>query len=186
MPDYLCYPKPVTLKDGKRVLVRLLNQGDHEGFLELVQEASEGDLCFLKQDFTDPQVIHRWLDDVRQRRVLPLAAVDLHGHRLVASANLHLGRDFLRHVGEIRLFISAPFRGLGLGSLLLQELLDLALDEDLQWLQAKVMTAHHQVIQLFRAHGFAVQTSLKDYFLRPDGVRHDVVLMMRQVLAGAA
>jgi len=184
MTDYLYYPKPFTLKEGNLLLMRFFNQGDREGLIELFQEASEGDLCFLKQDFQTPQGIDRWLDELRYRQVLPLVVVDLQGHRLVASANLHLGRGGLRHVGEIHLFISKPFRGLGLGSLLLKALLDLALDEDLQWLQVKVIAEHQEIIHLFRAHSFAVQTSLKEYFLRQDGVRHDVLLMLRPVLAG--
>jgi L-amino acid N-acyltransferase YncA len=185
VPDHLSYPRLATLPLGPRFLLRFLNQGDGEFFVRLAQESSEGDLCFLKQDFHDPKVVNRWFENLRQRRVLSLAAVDLQGHRFAACANLHLGRDSARHVGEVRLFVSQPFRGLGLGSLLLQELLDLALDEDLQWLQAEVLAARPAALDFFQAHGFAVNSMLKDNFLDRDGVAHDVALLRRPVTGKA-
>jgi L-amino acid N-acyltransferase YncA len=182
MSDYFIYPRIVPFKKGKRLLLRFLNQGDGEDIIRLFREAWEDELCLLKDDFRDPKVVQHWLEELRCRRVLALAAVDLQGHRLAASANLHLGRDSARHVGEIRLFVSPPFRGLGLGSLLIKELLDLALDEDLKWLQVEVIAEQHQALHFFRDHGFAVQARLKDYFLRRDGVTHDVALLRRPVL----
>ena len=182
MFSHVFYHRSVTLDNGRVVLVRFLNPGDLEEFSDLVRESSEGELCFLKQDFQDPKVVDRWLEDFRQRRIMSLVTVDLQAHRFIASANLHLGRDSARHVGEIRIFVAEPYRGLGLGSMLLKESLDLALDEDLQWLQAEVVASHRAAVNFFQAHGFAVKAVLKDYFLRQDEVAQDAVLLMRPVL----
>lgn len=189
VPDYLIYPRVVSFKKGTRLLLRSLNRVDVEEMVHLFQEALEDDLCWWREDFRDPRVVQRWLEALQQRRILALAAVDLKSHRFAAGANLRLGRDAARHIGEIRLFVSAPFRGLGLGSLLLQDLLELALDEDLKWLQTEVIAEHQAAVKFFQDHGFAVNTVLKDYFLRQDGVTHDVVLMLhpvRQEPAGTA
>jgi GNAT superfamily N-acetyltransferase len=185
MPNCLqspIYPRVVSFKKGKRLLLRFLNLVDLEEIVKLFLEALEDDLCWLKEDFRDPRVGHRWLEELRQRRVLALAAVDLQEHRFAAGGHLRLGRDSARHVGEIRLFVSAPFRGLGLGSLLLRELRELALDEDLKWLQTEVVARHREAVNFFQAHGFEVNAVLKDYFLRHNGETHDVALMLHPVM----
>jgi L-amino acid N-acyltransferase YncA len=69
-----------------------------------------------------------------------------------------------------------------MGSLMLEELINLALMENLQWLKAEIIADHKKVIKAFRAQGFEPKALLDDYFLRLDGVTHDVVLMMRPVV----
>jgi L-amino acid N-acyltransferase YncA len=111
-----------------------------------------------------------------------LVAVDLDGNRLIADATLHRGKHAAKHIGEVRIFVSRPFRNLGLGSLMLDELVNLALKENLQWLKAEIIADHKKVIKAFRAKGFSLQATLDDYFLRKDGITHDVVLMLRSVV----
>jgi len=86
-----------------------------------------------------------------------------------------------RHVGEIRLFVSEPFRGLGLGSALVQGLLDLALDEDLQWLQVEVMAGYIKAVDFFRAYGFEIKALPTDYFIDGNRRAFEVGLMLRPV-----
>jgi len=38
------------------------------------------------------------------------------------------------------------------------------------------------VIKAFRSKGFDLKCTLDDYFIRKDGVTHDVVMMMRPVV----
>lgn len=82
----------------------------------------------------------------------------------------------------MRIFVSRPFRNLGLGSMMLDELINLALKENLQWLKAEIIADHKKVIKSFRYKGFEIRATLDDYFLRKDGVTHDVVLMLRSVV----
>jgi hypothetical protein len=66
--------------------------------------------------------------------------------------------------------------------LMLEEILNLALQENLQWVKAEILADHKKVIKAFRAKGFDQKCTLDDYFIRKDGVTHDVVLMMRPVV----
>ena len=179
MTNYLFYRRFVTLRNGQEVLLRFLNRADQESFIGLLREFPDPDLSIPTRDLKNVPALPGWPDDINYRRLLPLVALDLQAHRFIASANLHLGRDAARQVGEIRLFVSRPFRDLGLDSIMLQELIDFALDEDLEWLQAEVNAAHNRVITLFRANGFEVKADLKDHFRRQDGVTQDAVLLMR-------
>jgi RimJ/RimL family protein N-acetyltransferase len=182
MINYVAYRKFVTLSSGKRVMFRFLNEQDREGLIQLFQEAPDEDTRFLKQDVKNQKLINYWIDHIDYRKVLPLVAVDLEGSRLIADATLHRGKHAAKHIGEIRIFVSRSFRNLGLGSMMLEELISLAHKENLQWLKAEVLADHKKVIKAFRAKGFEIRATLDDYFIRKDGVTHDVVLMLRPVM----
>ncbi len=182
MINYVAYRKFVTLKNGKRVMFRFLNEQDRDGLIQMFQEAPEEDTRFLKQDVKDTKLVNYWIDHINYRKVLPLVAVDLESNRLVADATLHRGKHAAKHVGEIRIFVSRSFRNLGMGSTMLEELINLAMKEGLQWLRAEVIAEHKKVIKAFREKGFETRATLEDYFIRKDGMTHDVVLMMRPVL----
>ncbi len=182
MINYVAYRKFVTLKNGKRVMLRFLNEQDRDGLVQMFQEAPEEDTRFLKQDVKDAKLVNHWLTHINYRKVLPLVAVDLESNRLVADATLHRGKHAAKHLGEIRIFVSRPFRNLGLGSAMLEDLINLAMKEGLLWLKAEIIAEHKKVIKAFREKGFETRATLEDYFIRKDGMTHDVVLMMRPVL----
>jgi len=182
MINYVAYRKFVTLRNGKRVMFRFLNEQDRESLIQLFQEAPEEDTRFLKQDVKDLKMVNYWIDHINYRKVLPLAAVDLEDNRLIADATLHRGKHAAKHLGEVRIFVSRPYRNLGLGSMMLEELIHLAFQENLLLLKAEVLADHKKVIKAFRAKGFEIKATLEDYFIRKDGVTHDVVLMMRHVM----
>jgi RimJ/RimL family protein N-acetyltransferase len=182
MINYVAYRKFVTLSNGKRVMFRFLSDQDREGLIQLFQEAPDEDTRFLKQDVKDRKLVNSWIDHLDYRKVLPLVAVDLESNRLIADATLHRGKHAAKHIGEVRIFVSRGFRNLGLGSVMLEELIDLAHKENLQLLKAEVLADHKKVIKAFRAKGFEIKATLDDYFIRKDKVTHDVVLMMRPVM----
>jgi len=182
MINYVAFRKFITLQNGKRLMFRFLNEQDREELIRLFQEAPEEDIRFLKQNVRDTKLVNSWVDTLNYRRVLPLLAVDLGDNRLIADATLHRGKHAAKHLAEVRIFVSRPFRNLGLGSLMLDELINLAMKENLQWLKAEIIADHKKVIKAFRSKGFDVRATLEDYFIRKDGVTHDVVLMMRPVL----
>jgi L-amino acid N-acyltransferase YncA len=182
MINYVAYRKFVTVRNGKRVMFRFLNEQDREGLIQLFQEAPDEDTRFLKQDVKDLKLVNYWIDHLNYRRVLPLLAVDLESNRIIADATLHLGRHAAKHIGEVRIFVSRSFRNLGLGSVMLEELIALAKQENLQWLKAEITADHKKVIKAFRAKGFEQKAILDDYFIRKDGVTHDVILMTRPVV----
>jgi RimJ/RimL family protein N-acetyltransferase len=182
MINYVAYRKFATLKNGKRVMFRFLNESDREALIQMFQEAPEDDVRFLKQDVKDQRLVNTWVDKLDYRKVLPLVAVDLETNRIIGDATLHRGKHAAKHVGEIRIFVGRGFRNLGLGSLMLEDILNLALQENLQWVKAEILADHKKVVKAFRVKGFDQKCILDDYFIRKDGVTHDVVLMMRPVV----
>jgi L-amino acid N-acyltransferase YncA len=182
MINYVAYRKFVTLQNGKRIMFRFLNNQDREELIRLFQEAPEEDLRFLKQDVKNIKLVNFWVDNINYQKVLPLLAIDLEGNNIIADATLHRGKHAAKHIGEVRIFVSRPFRNLGVGSLMLEEMINLAKKEGLQWLKAEIIADHKKVVKAFRSRGFEIRATLEDYFIRKDGVTHDVVLMLRPVV----
>ncbi len=182
MINYVAYRKFVTLQNGKRLMFRFLNEQDREELIRLFQEAPEEDLRFLKQDVRDAKLVGSWVDHINYQKVLPLLAVNLEGNSIIADATLHRGKHAAKHIGEVRIFVSRPFRNLGVGSLMLEEIINLAKKENLQWLKAEIIADHKKVVKAFRTHGFETRATLEDYFIRKDGVTHDIILMLRSVV----
>ena len=181
MFNYVAYRKFVTLQNGKRVMFRFLNEQDQDDLISLFQEAPEEDLRFLKQDVKDSKLVGSWVERLNYQQVLHLVAVNLEGNRLIADATLHRGKHAAKHIAEVRIFVSRAFRNLGLGSLMLEELINLSNKEGLHWLRAEIIADHKKVVKAFRSKGFEIRATLEDYFIRKDGVTYDVVLMLRPV-----
>jgi ribosomal protein S18 acetylase RimI-like enzyme len=177
--DYACYRKLIFLKNDKRVMLRFLHNGDRQRLITLFQNAPDEDLRFFKHDLKNPELLHFWLDRLDYRRVLPLAAIDLAENRIIAAATLLKGKRGDEHIGEIKIFIAQDFRGLRLGSRMLDELILLAAQEKMCWLKAEVATSQKTIIKALRSKGFQIRATLEDYFIREDGVTLDMVLMMR-------
>lgn len=182
MINYVTYRKFVTLKNGQRVMFRLLNAQDRENLLKLFQDAPDEDIRFLKQDVKDSKLIHYWIDSIDYQKVLPLVAVNMENNVLIADATLHRGKHATKHVGEVRIFVSRPYRNQGLGSIMLDELINLAKLENLQILKAEVLTDHKGVMKAFKSKGFDLKCILDEFFLRKDGMTHDVALLIRPVV----
>lgn len=185
-PDHAYYRKLIYLKNDKRIMVRFLEPRDRQDLITLFQRARDEDLRFFKHDLRNLKLLNHWLDHLDQQRLLPLVAIDLEDKQLIAAVTLLKGKHSAQHIGEIKLFISQAFRGVGLGSRLLDELIHLAIQEKLCWLKAEVVADQKHVIKALRSKGFQIRATLEDFFVRKDGVTHDVVLMMRSVISAPA
>ena len=101
MINYVAYRKFVTLKNGKRVMFRFLNEQDREALIQMFQEAPEEDIRFLKQDVKDQKLVNAWVDTLDYRKVLPLVAVDLERLPALTQALRTLAQTALPQVQEL-------------------------------------------------------------------------------------
>lgn len=183
MINYNAYRKMATLKNGERVLIRSLNGQDREDLIKLFRDAPYEDVEFCKEDLTNPQVVDHWLTCGNSGRILALVAVELKTEQPIAVLTLYRGQQAALNVGEIQnIFVVRSFQGLGLGSLLLDELLDLALQENIHWLKVEVPIEQKYAIKAFFARDFEIRATLEDFFINKKGVSHDVALMMRPLI----
>lgn len=170
------YRNLVTLPDGSRVLLRPLNTGDRDSLVKLFATASEEDRRYLRDDVTNRELVASWVDNLDYSKVFPLAAV-MH-ERVVGDATLHFRKGAHRHQGELRIYLAQEVRRRGLGTRMLQALIDIARTLGLHQLIAEVVTDQGPVIKAFEELGFSRRCTLSDYFMLPDGSTRDVTLMV--------
>ena len=183
MQDIEAYRKFVTLSNGKEVLIRLLNGQDRSGLIKFFQQAPQEDVQFCKQDVKSPMVIDSWMNQENCHKPLTLVALDMPTNRVVASLNLNKGQQAAKNVGDIQqILVARPFQGLGLGSLVLDGLIELAVKENLHWLKVEIVTEMKEIIKAFQSKGFEVKAILDDYFIDSKGTTFDVALMLRSLL----
>ncbi|MDX1763380.1 MAG: GNAT family N-acetyltransferase [bacterium] len=171
--------KLVNLNNGRRVLLRPLLAEDEERLFALFEAASLEDTRFLKDEVKDASTVRRWIENLNYDRVIPLVAYC--DERLVGDVALYRGMKSVRHVGEIRIFLAGDFRGVGLGSQMILEMCEIAKKVGVEHLRAEVILDHVKVIKAFRHLGFELKCTLDDYFMRKDGVTHDVALMVKRL-----
>ncbi|RME49353.1 MAG: GNAT family N-acetyltransferase [Caldilineae bacterium] len=177
MRDQLAtYRNLLTLADGTRVLLRPLLTSDREALVNLFATASEEDRRYLNDDVTNRELVASWAENLDYNRVFPLVAV-VHD-RLVGDATLHFRKGPYRHQGELRIFLAREMRRRGLGTRMLQALMDVARSAGLHQLIANIVTDQGPVIKAFTELGFKQACTLPDAFMLPDGSTRDVAVMV--------
>ncbi|MBM4273163.1 MAG: GNAT family N-acetyltransferase [Deltaproteobacteria bacterium] len=156
------YPKKITLPDGATLTLRPMSRDDQYSLYSFFISLPEEDRRFLRNDVTDRKLIEKWARNLNFNRVLPILAE--YDGKIVANATLHFQTfGWGRHVAEIRVTITPEFQGRKLGSVLLQELANLAAQHQVKKLLARIVTNREVVIRAFKKADFNQVTVLKNY-----------------------
>lgn len=176
------YSKTGKLEDGTQVVLRPLLKEDEKALLEYFQGLPQEDRLCLKEDVTDPKVIENWVYEMNYDNVFPLIAA--HHGRIVGDATLHFNPiGWTRHQGEVRLTTDPRYRVRGLGTLLLQNLIDVATQLGLEQLSAEIPPVLDKAFYLFEKLGFEKVAVLEGFVKDRAGAESDLVLMVKY-LAG--
>lgn len=170
------YRKTKILPGGARLLLRPLRKEDKEAFVDLFARAPREDLEWYRIDAADPDVVAGWVDNLDYRRVFPLVAFV--NDRLIGNATLHFGEHYHRHLAWVRVFLDREYRRQGIGTLMLQSLIEIARRLGLYQLYAEVVTAQSQIISAFGDLGFHQATVLRDYFITSMGETLDMAILV--------
>jgi RimJ/RimL family protein N-acetyltransferase len=170
------YRKMKTLPDGSRLLLRPLQKQDRQALIDLFTRASTEDLKWFRSDVSRPEVVDSWVDNLDYRRVFPLVAYL--GDELIGDATLHFGRHHHIHHAFLRIFLDSAYRRRGIGTIMLQTLIDVSRQVGLKRLYAEVVASQIQVIKAFKDLGFYQEAILEDYFITEDGEMMDVAILV--------
>jgi len=176
------YQKEGVLKDGTRVILRPMVQEDRDRLLEFFRDLEEKDRLFLRSNVLDPAVIDHWVSHIDYQRVFPLLA-EYQG-RIVGDATLHMRKvGWKRHLGNVRLVVAKDFQGKGLGTLLINEIVELAGEFGLEKLVAEIHFQAQAALTVFKHAGFSVKAVFEDLVKDPQGRNSDLVVMVCDVQA---
>jgi L-amino acid N-acyltransferase YncA len=180
----LRYPKELVLKDGNEALIRPLEKEDEPGLRQFYADIPADDLWYMRYDVRDPNVIRKWIDSIGKGTVY--STIALSGIPIVAHASLHMrGFGSTRHVGRLRIVVTQQFRHKRLGTWMLLDLIQLAMDKGLQDVRADfVVDVEDAAIEAAYKLDFFEKAVLKDYVKDPQGNRHDMLIMMKRLHKG--
>ncbi|HUT91944.1 MAG TPA: GNAT family N-acetyltransferase [Thermoguttaceae bacterium] len=174
------YPKEATLRDGRRVVIHPLANGDFDKLYAFFQALPPEDRLFLRNDVTDPAVVQTWVANIDLNRAIPLVAED--GEKIVADGTLHFARHgWSQHVGNVRLVTAATHRQVGLGTIITRELVALAEERGLEKLQTQVIEDNVGSVALFKLLGFKTAGVLKDMVRDREGKKRNLAIMVNDV-----
>jgi L-amino acid N-acyltransferase YncA len=172
------YPKSVSLEDDTPVTLRPLLKLDEAALQEYFGSLPPEDRLCLKEDVTDPKVIENWIYELDYDTVLPLIA--LHNGNIVGDATLHFNPiGWTRHQAEVRLTTSTRFRVRGLGTILVQNLIDLASQMGLEQISIEIPPVLDKAFYLFEKMGFKEVAKLEGFVKDLEGTESDLVLMVK-------
>ncbi len=174
--DLQKFPKSVKLKNGKKATLRLLKSDDEKEFHKLFQGIPEQERMFIKHRVQDIKVIRDWCRNIDYGRNLPLMGV-MDG-KIVGAATLHqrLG-GWKRHIGRVSVLVHPDYRGQGLATKLITEILELARAAGLEKAEAAFIAEQEAAVKMFAMLGFSQLVRLDDYVKDMTAITHDYVLM---------
>lgn len=180
------YPRHLILKDGSEVDLRPLDPAIDEGqLLSFFDRIPSEERWYLADDVSDDDLIRQWARRVDPKRVLPILAVRDDG-TVAATATLHRFSHGARgHIGRIRLVVDAEARNQRLGTYLLLDLIQLAVDIGLRLLVLEfIRGVEDKAIRAARRLDFFEQAVLPDYARDQRGNRYDLVIMVKRIHRG--
>ena len=170
------YPKQVTLKDWTKVTLWPMKREDELRLCEFFCRIPEDDRKLLKEDVADPAVVADWCRRIDYNRVLPILA-EAQGE-IVADATLHRRQfGWLQHVGELRVVVDPEYRRKGLGSLLIEDLMLLAIDSKIERLFVELIADEIAAIKAFERVGFERVAHLPGFARDRNNVPQDLLVL---------
>ncbi len=173
-------PREVELPNGQRLLLRQAEVEDAPALLDYIQ-AIGGESDFLtfgpgefELSLAQEEAALRAYRDADNQLYL-LGWID---DALVGSLAFSAGRrPRVRHSGELSMSVRRPYWGLGIGSLLLDALLEWArATQVVTKINLRVRTDNERAVALYRRQGFQIEGTLRnEIFL--DGTYRDLYWM---------
>lgn len=175
----LIYRQVFTLKDGTRVLVRPLVEQDRQALLDLFLPVGLDEKRYIRHDIHNPMILESWIDELNYDTVLPLVAEV--NNRLIGVASLHFRQGPARHRAEIRIFLAKNYRKRGVGTRMLNGLIELAKRRGIAILEVEIVSDQSHLVKAFHNIGFNTVCTLEDFFMLPDGDCLDVHLLVKHL-----
>lgn len=163
--------KKVKLLDGREVTIRYLKPDDCDRLYEyFCKGINEEDILLFKDNVRDYYVVKSWCENMDFDKVIPIVAEE--GSSIISTGTLHLrGHGWFRYFGKIRVSVCIRCRGIGLGKVMIETLIDLAKDRGLKVVMAEVLSVQKVALKVFKECGFVeackIENIAKDVNMKP-------------------
>lgn len=177
-------PITVKLKNGEEVLIREASIDDAEELIKAAKSylRTSDYLCSYEDEF-DPMIAEEinWIKSHQNANSLLLIAT--RENEILATFNATgFQNRRMRHVAVLGISILEEWRGLGLGSLLFENLIGWAKDNPfLEILVLETFSDNADALKLYKKFGFEIDGVRKNYFKGGKNKYSDNVLMSLNV-----
>jgi GNAT superfamily N-acetyltransferase len=184
MADMKDLKKKGKLKDGTEVLLRPMVKADRKAVGDFFCRLPSSVLQYVRHDVIDQKVLDEWFDHLDYDRVFPLLAIK--DNKVVANASLHrVAYGWRKHLGTVRIVVEPEFHEKGLGTLMINELVDLSMEFGLEKLMVEFPLKSHSALSMFKRVGFSPRAVIEGLMKNRHGENVDVVIMVMDVAAFA-
>ncbi len=147
----------VAIRDGSTVHIRPVTADDEDALRRFFENLDDSSRMFrFFSGGTDLRAAAREIADVDYAQRYGLVAVRGEERELVGQG-IYIGRA--SGEAEIAFAVAGHIQGMGLGTLLLAHLAEVALENGISVFVAEVMPENHRMIEVFRESGFPIETS---------------------------
>lgn len=173
------FPKAVSI-NGTEFDFRLLVSTDRGAILNFAQRLDETDLSFMRRDITQPEMVDSWIHDVESQHATTILIET--NNQIIGYGTLYYNQLFWnRHLGEIRILISSPFRNRGLGNRLTRELVKIAQEVGLEKVVMYMAVEDKSAQRMVEDLGFTAEALLTDWVKTRDDRTHDLLIMSASI-----
>jgi acetyltransferase len=153
------YEKLVRLRDGRTVLLRLIKPEDEPLWLEMFQNFSEESVryrfFYIIKD-TPQEMRARYCDIDYDKEIGIVAELKEEGRsKILGVVRLIIEPDGKN--GEIAFIVADPWQGLGLGSKMVDHMIEICKDRGLETVYALTLPDNYRAIRLLKKRGFTIQ-----------------------------
>ncbi|MFW9960428.1 MAG: GNAT family N-acetyltransferase [Candidatus Thorarchaeota archaeon] len=161
------------LRDGREVVVRFLTHEDKELLLNMVNSFSDHVILWGNPPY-DEAKIDRWMNGADKG----LSLVAVYNQKFVgisASYTNLLPRG--KGIGGMMIYLLQDFHGVGLGTIMMMKLLELAKDRGIHRIGLEVVEDNKAAVRLYEKLGFKVEGKLVDAYYGIDEKYHNMLVM---------
>lgn len=178
--DINTYQKETKLKDGTKVLLRPMVPEDQDALYEFFKAVPREDARYLRDDVSSRLLVEKWAKNLNYEKTLPILA--LKDDVVIGDATINRRRfGWKWHLGTVRVFVHKEYRDIGLGHLMVDELVDIAYKLGIEKLIVEIPDLVTAAINAFTRAGFYRVAVIPNMVKDRENMPVDVVVMMKDV-----
>jgi putative acetyltransferase len=156
------WERVLTAKNGKRLKFRPEQSGDTEMLWKMFSTLSKESVSNLLPPFTRERV-ESWTNNINYNEVLAIVAIieEKSEQRIIGDASLKFNsEEAVKHKAELGIAVHDDYQNIGIGTALLQHLINIAKMKNLSKVWLQVSTDNDRAIYLYKKVGFKIEGKL--------------------------
>jgi RimJ/RimL family protein N-acetyltransferase len=153
---------------------------DKDALYEFFKAVPEEEARYLRDDVKSRLLIESWAKNLDYGKTLPILA--LKGNLIIGDATINRRQfGWKWHLGTVRIFVHNEYRNLGLGEIMVGELVRIAYKLGIEKLVLEIPDTNSAVINTFTKAGFHRAALIPNMVKDRQNMPVDLAVMMRDI-----